>query len=104
VEDAPPNLTVILNSSVAKVLIYGNKVTGVKTIDGRDFYATRDVTLSGRALNSPQLLLLSGVSPAAELKKHGIPAIRNLPEVGKDFKTIASQLQHCFKTMERMIA
>lgn len=91
-EDAPPNLTVILNSPVAKVLISGNKATGVKTIDGRDFYATRDVILSGGALNSPQLLLLSGVGPAAELKKHGIPVIRDLPEVGKNLQ------DHCFST------
>lgn len=46
-EDAPPNLTILLNSPVAKVLLTGNKATGVRTIDRREFEAKRDVILSG---------------------------------------------------------
>jgi choline dehydrogenase-like flavoprotein len=92
VENAPPNLTIILNSPAAKILISDAKATGVKTIDGRDFYANRDVILSGGALNSPQILMLSGIGPAAELKKHGIPVAHDLAEVGKNLQ------DHCFST------
>ncbi len=91
-KDSPPNLTILINSTVTKVLISGRRTTGVRTIDGRDFYAKRDVILSGGALNSPQLLMLSGIGPAAELKKHGIPVIQDLAEVGKNLQ------DHCFST------
>jgi len=92
VENTPPNLTVVLNSTISKVEISDNKAIGVKTIDGREFYTKRDVILAGGALNSPQLLMLSGIGPAAELKKHGIPVIHDLAEVGKNLQ------DHCFST------
>jgi choline dehydrogenase-like flavoprotein len=66
-EDAPSNLTIMTNSPVAKVLLSGKKATGIKTIDGQEFHSKRDVILSSGALNSPQLLMLSGIGPAAEL-------------------------------------
>jgi choline dehydrogenase-like flavoprotein len=91
-ESAPSNLTIMLSSPVAKVLMSGNQARGVKTIDGRDIYAKNDVILSGGALNSPQLLMLSGIGPLAELKKHNIPVIHALEEVGKNMQ------DHCFST------
>jgi len=91
-ENAPSNLTIALNSPVAKVIMSGTKATGVSTIDGKNFYAKRDIILSGGALNSPQLLMLSGIGPAAELEKHGIPVIVSLEQVGKNLQ------DHCFST------
>jgi choline dehydrogenase-like flavoprotein len=91
-ESAPSNLTIMLNSPVAKVLMSGNQARGVKTIDGREIYAKNDVMLSGGALNSPQLLMLSGIGPLAELKKHNISVIHALEEVGKNMQ------DHCFST------
>lgn len=85
-ESAPSNLTIMLNSPVAKILIFGNQARGVKTIDGREIYAKNDVILSGGALNSPQLLMLSGIGPASELKKHNIPIVHPLEEVGKNLQ------------------
>lgn len=92
-KDASNNLTVMPNSPVAKVVLSQKKAIGVKTIDGRDFYAKRDVILSAGALQSPQLLMLSGIGPAEELKTHNIPLIHNLPEVGKNLQ------DHCFSTV-----
>ena len=46
-EDAPSNLTILLNSPVAKLLLDGNKATGVISIAGNEFHAKRDVILSG---------------------------------------------------------
>jgi choline dehydrogenase-like flavoprotein len=91
-ENAPPNLTIKVNSPVAKVLMSGRKAIGVRTIVGNDFHARCDVILSGGALNSPQLLMLSGIGPAAELRKHGIPIVHDLPHVGKHLQ------DHCFST------
>ncbi|PMD48672.1 GMC oxidoreductase [Hyaloscypha variabilis F] len=91
-EDAPANLTIKVNSPVAKLLISGNKAIGVRTIAGSDFHAKHEVILSGGALNTPQVLMLSGIGPAAELKKHGISVIQDLPQVGKNLQ------DHCFST------
>jgi choline dehydrogenase-like flavoprotein len=51
-----------------------------------------DVILSGGALYSPHLLMLSGIGPAEELKKHGIPVVQDLPDIGKNLQ------DHCFST------
>lgn len=91
-ENAPPNLTIKVNSPVAKVLMSGRKAIGVKTFAGSDFHAKYDIILSGGALNSPQLLMLSGIGPAAELKRHDISIIQDLPNVGKNLQ------DHCFST------
>ena len=91
-KNAPSNLTVAVNSTVANVLLDGKKAKGIKTIDGKEYFAKRDVILSGGALNSPQLLMLSGIGPTDELQKHGIPVLHELPDVGKHLQ------DHCFAT------
>jgi choline dehydrogenase-like flavoprotein len=91
-ENAPSNLTIAVNSPVAKVIMSGKQAKGIKTIDGKEYLAKKDVILSGGALNSPQLLMLSGIGPADELQKHGIPMVHELPDVGKHLQ------DHCFST------
>ncbi|KAE8443347.1 hypothetical protein EG329_001990 [Mollisiaceae sp. DMI_Dod_QoI] len=91
-KDAPSNLTIMVNSPAAKVLFSGDKATGIRTIDGRDFYARHDVILSLGALNSPQLLMLSGIGPRRVLEKHGITVKVELPEIGQNLQ------DHCFST------
>jgi choline dehydrogenase-like flavoprotein len=46
----------------------------------------RELILSGGAVNSPRLLLLSGIGPADELRKVGVPVVHDLPGVGKNFQ------------------
>jgi choline dehydrogenase-like flavoprotein len=70
-KNAPPNLTVILNSPVAGLLLKDKQAIGVRTGDGREYHARRDVILSAGALNSPQILMLSGIGNRFELQKHG---------------------------------
>jgi choline dehydrogenase-like flavoprotein len=82
----PSNLTVLPNSPVANVIFNGKTATGVKTIDGRTFYATKEVIISGGALNTPQILMLSGIGPQHELEKHGIPVIHDLPMLGQNLQ------------------
>jgi choline dehydrogenase-like flavoprotein len=80
-----PNLTVITNAQVTRVVFDGTRAIGVAYRQGQDekiARCTREVILSGGAINSPQLLLLSGVGPREELAKHGITPVHELPGVG----------------------
>lgn len=89
----PSNLTIWTDSAVAKVLLTGQKATGVKTTDGRIFYSEKEVIISGGAINTPQILMLSGVGPKEELEKHGIPMLHDLPQLGKNLQ------DHCFSSI-----
>ena len=59
--------------------------TGVETVDGRRFPATREVIVSASVYRTPQVLMLSGIGPADELEQHGIPQLVDAPEVGRNF-------------------
>ena len=79
------NLTVRTDAHVQRVLFDGRTATGVEILhEGRlhRIGALREVILSGGAINSPQLLMLSGVGPGAELQRHGIPVLADMPGVG----------------------
>lgn len=89
----PSNLTVITAAHVAKVLLDGKTAKGVRTVDGREFTARQEVIVSGGALSSPQLLLLSGIGPVDELTKHGIELQHELPQVGQNLQ------DHCASTV-----
>ncbi|KAJ8975137.1 hypothetical protein NQ317_015271 [Molorchus minor] len=81
------NLNVLTGSFVRKLLINMDKVVeGVIFNRGGKAYiatATKEVIVCLGAISSPQLLMLSGIGPAAHLKKHGIPLVQNL-EVGSN--------------------
>jgi choline dehydrogenase-like flavoprotein len=73
---------------VQKVVIEGGRATGVeiRSPDGRDVVGVRrEVIVCGGAMGSPQILMLSGVGDADELKAHGIEVKQHLPAVGKNF-------------------
>jgi len=79
-----PNLTVAKRTTVTKVLIDpGTKrAYGVRFVRNRQassVYARKEVILCAGALNSPQLLMLSGVGPAEHLTKIGVPVVSDLP-------------------------
>jgi choline dehydrogenase len=81
------NLTVLTHALASKVRIENGKAVGVYyTRKGRLMYAaaSREVILSGGAYNSPQLLMLSGIGPTDELRKHNIQMQVDLPGVGKN--------------------
>ncbi len=82
-----PNLNVVTGALVTKVRIDNGKATGIeyRRADGTvDAQATREVILSGGAFNSPQLLMLSGIGPADELRAHGIEVRVDSPGVGRN--------------------
>lgn len=85
------NLTVITRARATRVLIEAKRAVGVEYNKGRwgrlrQIKAKREVICCGGAINSPQLLLLSGVGPADELKRHGIEQQHELPGVGKNLQ------------------
>ncbi|XP_031838816.1 neither inactivation nor afterpotential protein G [Nomia melanderi] len=84
------NLHILTNTLVSKILFKdGRVVDGVKVIykDGsiNRIGARKEVILCAGVINTPQLLLLSGVGPAEDLDKFQIPIVQNLPAVGKNF-------------------
>lgn len=84
------NLTVISGALANRVLFDGKRACGVEyTQNGESETKRIDATrviLSGGAINSPQLLLLSGVGPKAELDRHGISQVAELPGVGENLQ------------------
>ncbi len=83
------NLKVITNAHVTRVMLDGNRATGVAYHHkGQQelLHAGRSVVLSGGVINSPQLLMLSGIGPATELNRHEIDVRIDLPAVGKNLQ------------------
>ena len=79
------NLAIEIGALTTRVVIENGKAVGVEYVqDGKKHVvrATREVILSGGAYNSPQLLMLSGIGPAEDLKRLDIPRIVDLPGVG----------------------
>lgn len=89
----PPNLKIIVNAPVARVLFEKKRSRGVVCIDGREFLARKEIVLSGGALNTPQILKLSGIGASEELKSHGLAVVQELPMVGENLQ------DHCFSTV-----
>ena len=80
-----PNLKIITGALARKVLFEGGRASGVLYSAGGAAFAegaAREVILCGGAINSPQLLMLSGIGPAAHLRQHGIEVRVDLPGVG----------------------
>jgi choline dehydrogenase len=100
----PDSLRILLNGLATRVIFdENNRALGVEYLEGARLYrahgrpsdepgrpcvvhASREVILSGGAFNTPQLLMLSGIGPAAVLRQHGIPLRIRLPGVGKNLQ------------------
>ncbi|RPI51850.1 MAG: choline dehydrogenase [Acidobacteria bacterium] len=84
-----PNLTVRTRALATRVLFDGIRASGVEYRRGETVErvtARREVIVSGGPINSPKLLKLSGIGPAAELREHGIPVVHDLPGVGENLQ------------------
>ncbi|MGY1654097.1 GMC family oxidoreductase [Geodermatophilus sp. SYSU D01119] len=80
-----PNLTVLTGALTTRVLVSGGRATGVEYRRGGQVHtahASAEVALCGGAVNSPQLLMLSGIGPAAHLREVGVDVVHDLPGVG----------------------
>ena len=83
------NLTLLLNTTVMKLNFKGTRCVGVKIMaDGaeKDIAADKEVILAAGAINSPKLLMFSGVGEAKALRGLGIDVVENLPGVGQNLQ------------------
>lgn len=83
-----PNLTFVTGAMASRLIIENGRCTGVEYLkDGRTERAdaSAEVVVCGGAIESPKLLMLSGIGDPAELKAAGVDAIVDLPGVGKNF-------------------
>jgi choline dehydrogenase-like flavoprotein len=84
-----PNLEVRTRTRVLRILFEGRRAIGAEVRQGgtlRRLYARREVLLTGGALQSPQLLMLSGIGPAALLQDLAIPVLQDSPGVGRNLQ------------------
>ena len=82
------NLKVVSNALATRVLFEGKSAIGIEYLQGDAKRTARagEVILAGGAFNSPQLMQLSGLGPAALLREHGIAVIADMPGVGADLQ------------------
>lgn len=83
------NLTLSAGVRVTRVILERGRAVGVELLAGGQrqvVRAAREVILCGGAFNSPHLLMLSGIGPAATLARHGIAVAQDLPGVGQDLQ------------------
>ena len=83
------NLTLLLNSDVVKLNFSGTRCVGVRVVTNgttQDIAADKEVILTAGSINSPKLLMLSGIGDAQALRKLGIDVVENLPGVGQNLQ------------------
>ena len=84
-----PNLEVVTRAHVLRLAFSGDRVAAVEaSVRGRPrrFEVDGEVLLCGGTVNSPQLLMLSGIGEAAALRRLGIPVVADLPGVGRNLQ------------------
>ena len=84
-----PNLRIETGAHASKLLLEGRQVTGIsyrQAGQAIDAHCTREVLLAAGAIQSPQLLQLSGIGPSELLAQHGIDVVHNLPGVGENLQ------------------
>jgi choline dehydrogenase len=86
---ARPNLRVLLRAEVHRLEFDGTRVVGVEFAHAGASHRVRancEVILSLGAINTPKILMLSGIGDERELMRHGIPRVQHLPGVGRNFQ------------------
>ena len=85
----PGGLEIMLEAQVLRIEVAGGRATGVTVRRGGEvttLTARRGVVLSAGALNTPRLLMLSGIGPATHLQEHGVAVVADLPGVGQNLQ------------------
>jgi len=83
------NVTLLVRTHVDRVVFSSTRATGVEITSGgasRRVEAESEVILSSGGINTPKLLMLSGIGDEAQLRRHGIKALVHSPEVGENFQ------------------
>lgn len=87
-KNPPRNLTIRLHSQALRLVTEGHRVTGIEIRQGRDLVrlSAGEIVLSAGAINSPMLLMHSGIGPADHLSSLGIGVRHDLPGVGRNLQ------------------
>jgi len=83
-----PNLHVVTGAHTTRIVLQGKRAVGVEYMQGGELKridADKEVLLCAGAIQSPQILMLSGIGPKAHLQSVGIPTLHDLPGVGQNF-------------------
>jgi choline dehydrogenase len=91
-----PNLGVRTDALTSRIVFEGKRARGIVYTVGseeKQVRARREVLLSSGAFGSPQLLMLSGIGPGAQLQKLGIPVLHDLPGVGENLQDHIDHVQ-----------
>jgi len=87
-EEKRPNLTILTNAWVSKVNAVQDEVTGVNiTLQSGEKLTLKpkvETILCAGAVDTPRLLMLSGIGPAEQLTSVGIPVVKNIPGIGEN--------------------
>lgn len=99
VEGLRDNLTVLSTGLVSRVIVEGGRATGVEVVAGKGkqastIRAAREVLVCAGTVQSPQVLHLSGIGPADQLKKLGVDVVADLPQVGENLQDHLDVLVH----------
>ena len=80
-----PNLRILTGAHALRVLLEGGRAAGLELAKGHERITARakEVVLSAGTVNTPQILMLSGIGPADHLAEHAIPVLHDLPGVGQ---------------------
>ncbi|KAG1667719.1 Oxygen-dependent choline dehydrogenase [Nymphon striatum] len=76
----------VVQGTAAKVVLKDGRAVGVELTDGQVITATNEVILAASAINTPKLLMLSGIGPAAHLAEHGIEVVADRAGVGQNLQ------------------
>lgn len=87
--EAQSNLQIETHARVTRIEVAQGRAVAVEFLKGgkpKRIEANREIILSAGALQSPQILMLSGLGPGAELSRHGIDIVKDIPGVGKNLQ------------------
>ncbi len=99
------NLQVLTKTLATRILFEGNRASGVEVLQAgkpRTLTARRGVILAAGAVNSPQLLQLSGIGPGTLLQRNGIEVLREVPQVGRNLQDHIG-FDHLFEANRRTL-
>jgi choline dehydrogenase-like flavoprotein len=100
----PANLHISTDTEVARVIFEGNRAIGVETLDGRRLFAIKEVIICCGTLDTPRVLLHSGIGPVDQLNRFIIPIVASNPNVGqhlRDHSFIALTWERAEHTSDR---
>ncbi|KAJ6111368.1 hypothetical protein N7523_007429 [Penicillium sp. IBT 18751x] len=79
------NLVIVTNSPVSRVIMEGTRAVAVEA-NGQQYYASKEIILSAGSLDTPKILMHSGIGPADQLSNFNIPVIHDTPAVGQGLR------------------